>query len=98
MIFYSLMAVKSSKKKLKKSDKSKSKHPEVTHHLCHQFNNLYGVLKVCFKEKALNTKEAHTWTTDTNQSELSYIACFKFNPASGAYDLGLLNLAFFSFA
>jgi hypothetical protein len=42
----------------KKLSENKAKCPENSHHLCHQFNNRYGMLQICVGKNALITKEA----------------------------------------
>ncbi len=74
---------------------NKVKFPVITHHLCRQFNNWYGVLQVCFGEQALVAKEAWTWISHINQHESSYDACFKADPDFGARILELIDLTFF---
>jgi hypothetical protein len=44
------------KEMVKKLAENKFKHPESTYHLCHQFNNWYGVLQICFGENSLLSK------------------------------------------
>ncbi len=68
------------KEMVKKLAKNKFKYTSVTHHLCHQFNNWYGILQVCFGEQALVAKEAQAWICHVDQHESSYNACFKADP------------------
>jgi len=55
------------KEMVKKLAETKFKFPTVMHHLCHQFNNWYGVLQVCFSEAAIIAKEAREWINYIDQ-------------------------------
>jgi len=83
------------KEMVKKLVKNRFKLPTTTHHLCHQFNNWYGILQVCFGEGAIIAREARAWISHVDQFESSYDACFKSDADFGAKVLGLINLTFF---
>jgi hypothetical protein len=80
---------------VKKLVENKFKYPLCSHHLCHQFNNWYGVLQVCFGEHSIIAKEARAWITYVDQFESSYNTSFKADSDFGAIFLGLVDLTFF---
>jgi hypothetical protein len=57
---------------VRKLAENKFRTPENTHHLCHQFNNWYGMLQVCFGENSLVAKESKSWIIHIDKHELSY--------------------------
>ena len=80
---------------VKKLSENKSKCPENSQNLCHQFNNWYGMLQICFGKNALVTKETRAWIHHINQYEFLYEARFKTDTNFGAKVLGLIDLTFF---
>jgi hypothetical protein len=84
-----------SKDVVKKLSKYKFRSPTNTHLLCHQFNNWYGVLQICFGPKALITLEAKEWINHIDKHKASYGASFKNDKDFGAKVLGLVDLTFY---
>jgi len=80
----------------KKLAENKFHAPVSTNLLCHQFNNWYGILQVCFGDKSLVAREAKTWIHHIDDNELAYNARFKGDPEFGAKLLGAIDLAFFN--
>jgi hypothetical protein len=83
------------KEMVRKLAEHKFKHPDTTHHLRHQFNNWYGLMRICFGDKSLLAKEATAWIPHVDKHETSYNACFKSDQDFGAKLLGLIDLTFF---
>jgi hypothetical protein len=83
------------KEVVKKLSENKFKSPSNTHLLCHQFNNWYGILQICFSTKALITQEVKEWIQHIDLHETSYDACFKGDADFGTKVLGLVDLTFY---
>jgi hypothetical protein len=80
----------------KKLAENKFHAPLTTHLLCHQFNNWYAILQICFGDKSLVDEEARAWIHHIDDHELAYNARFKGDPEFGAKLLGAIDLAFFN--
>jgi hypothetical protein len=81
----------------KKLAENKFHYPHSTQLLCHQMNNWYGVLQVCFGDKSLLAKEIRAWIKHIDEYELAYNARFKTDGEFGAKVLGAIDLSFFQF-
>jgi hypothetical protein len=80
----------------KKLSKNKFHAPLTTHLLRYQFNNLYGILQICFGDKSLVARKARAWIHHIDEHELAYNARFKGSSNFGAKLLGAIDLAIFN--